>query len=142
MVLLNGLTSLERETILILDDYHAIEAQAIQDSLTFLLDHLPPLLHLVITSRFNPPLPLARLRVRGSVLELRAPDLRFTDQETTAFFTDVMALPLSVEEIAALEAHTEGWIAGLQLAALSMQGREDVAGFIAAFTGSHRYVVD
>jgi LuxR family transcriptional regulator, maltose regulon positive regulatory protein len=140
--LLNALTTLSTETVLVLDDYHVIETQAIHDALTFLLDHLPPCLHLVLASRLDPPLPLARLRVRDHLTELRVTDLRFTSQEAAVFLTAVMGLPLSEEEIAALETRTEGWIAGLHLAALSMRGREDLAGFITSFTGSHRYVVD
>jgi LuxR family maltose regulon positive regulatory protein len=140
--LLNALIQLPTETILVLDDYHLIEVQSIHDSLIYFVEHLPPNMHLVIASRADPLLPLARLRARGALTELRADNLRFTSEETTAFLTGVMGLPLSAEEVAALEAHTEGWIAGLHLAALSMQGRDDLAGFIAAFTGSHRYVVD
>jgi LuxR family maltose regulon positive regulatory protein len=127
---------------LILDDYHVIEAQRIHNALTFLLDHLPPRMHLVIASRTDPPLPLARLRARGQLAEFHAADLRFTADETAAFLNQVMGLSLSAKEIATLETRTEGWVAGLQLVALSMQGRDDVAGFIHAFTGSHRYVLD
>ena len=140
--LLNALIQLSTETVLVLDDYHLIEAQPIHDALTYLVEHLPPNVHLVIASRIDPLLPLARLRARAALTELRATDLRFTSQEAAAFLTEVMGLVLSAEEVAALETRTEGWIAGLQLAALSMQGRDDVAGFIDAFTGSHRYVVD
>jgi LuxR family maltose regulon positive regulatory protein len=128
--------------ILVLDDYHAITTPAIHEALAFLLDHLPPTLHLVVASREDPPLPLARLRARGQVAELRAADLRFTPDEAAAFLRDVMRLAVSADDVAALEARTEGWIAGLQLAALAMQGRADQAGFIAAFTGSNRFVVD
>ncbi|MFL5653768.1 MAG: LuxR C-terminal-related transcriptional regulator, partial [Ktedonobacteraceae bacterium] len=140
--LLNALTQLPTETVLVLDDYHLIEAQPIHDALTYLVEHLPPNVHLVIASRSDPLLPLARLRARSALTELRAANLRFTADETTAFLTEVMGLSLSAEQVAALEARTEGWIAGLHLAALSLQGREDVASFIASFTGSHRYVVD
>ncbi len=140
--LLNALIQLPTETVLVLDDYHLIEAQPIHDALTYLVEHLPPNVHLVIASRNDPPLPLARLRARGTVTELHAPDLRFTFEETAAFLTGVMGLPLSAEQVTALQVRTEGWIAGLQLAALSLQGRDDVAGFIDTFTGSHRYVVD
>jgi LuxR family maltose regulon positive regulatory protein len=140
--LLNALSRLPTESILVLDDYHLIEVEAIHDALVYFVEHLPPNMHLVIASRSDPLLPLARLRARGALTELRADNLRFTSEETTAFLTGVMGLSLSAEEVAALESHTEGWIAGLHLAALSMQGRDDVAGFIAAFTGSHRYVVD
>jgi LuxR family transcriptional regulator, maltose regulon positive regulatory protein len=138
--LLNDLGTIATPLLLVLDDYHLIEAQSIHDTLTFLIDHLPPTLHLVITSRIDPPLPLARWRVRNQLVELRADDLRFTPAEATTFLMDVMGLTLSATEITALELRTEGWIAGLQLAALSMQGRNDVAGFIQAFSGSHHHV--
>ena len=141
-LLLNALATRSTETVLVLDDYHLIEALPIHDALTFLLDHAPPQLHLVIASRLDPPLPLARLRAGGSLTELRTADLRFTPQEAAAFLTEVMGLPLSLEEIVALEARTEGWIAGLHLAALSLQGRDDLAGFITAFAGSNRYIID
>ncbi len=140
--LLNTLNQLPTDTVLVLDDFHHIEAEVIHDALTYLVEHLPLKLHLVMASRSDPFLPLARLRVQGALTELRAPDLRFTVEETTAFLTEMMGLLLSAEQVAALQERTEGWIAGLQLAALSLQGREEVAGFIAAFTGSHRYVVD
>ena len=140
--LLNALIQLPMETVLVLDDYHLIEAQPIHDALTYLVEHLPPNVHLVFASRSDPLLPLARLRARGALTELRAANLRFTADETTAFLTEVMGLSLSAEQVTALEARTEGWIAGLHLAALSLQGRDDVASFIASFTGSHRYVVD
>ncbi|MBN1921668.1 MAG: hypothetical protein JW892_10515 [Anaerolineae bacterium] len=128
--------------ILTLDDYHVITHTGIEALLTFLLDHQPPNLHLIITSRSDPTLPLARLRARGQLLELRAHDLRFTEAEAAAFLTQTMGLTLLPEWIATLEQRTEGWIAGLQLAALSLQGRTDPAGFIQMFSGSHRYVID
>jgi LuxR family transcriptional regulator, maltose regulon positive regulatory protein len=128
--------------ILVLDDYHVITTPAVHEALAFLLDHLPPTLHLVVASREDPPLPLARLRARGQVTELRAADLRFTPGEAAAFLRDVMRLTVSADDVAALEARTEGWIAGLQLAALALQERADQAGFISAFTGSNRFVVD
>jgi len=140
--LLNALTSVSTEMVLVLNDYHMIVAQPIHDALTFLLEHLSPHLHLIIASRLDPLLPLARLRARGSLTELRITDLRFTLEEAAAFLKEVMALPLESSEITALEARTEGWIAGLHLAALSMQGRDDLAGFIKSFTGSSRYVID
>jgi len=127
---------------LVLDDYHLISARPVHDAVTFLLDHLPPQLHLVILTRADPPLPLARLRARNQLTEIRADHLRFTPDEATAFLTQVMGLELSTEDITALETRTEGWIAGLQFAALSMQSSEDVPSFVAAFTGSHRYIVD
>jgi LuxR family maltose regulon positive regulatory protein len=128
--------------VLVLDDYHVIEAQPIHNALTFFLDHLPQSVHLVIAGRADPPLPLARLRGRSQLTELREADLRFTPDEAAAFLNQVMGLRLATEDVAALAARTEGWITGLQMAALSMQRREDVAGFIAAFTGSHRYILD
>ena len=139
--LLNDLTTLG-DIVLVLDDYHVIDSPPIDEVLTFFVDHLPPNLHLVIASREDPPLPLARLRVRGQLTELRAADLRFTPDEAADFLNRGMGLNLSAENVAALEARTEGWIAGLQLAAISMQGRLDVAGFIGSFTGSHRFVLD
>ena len=141
-VLLNGLSTLDHDVALVLDDYHAIDAAPVHHGLTFLLDHLPPRLHLVIATRAEPPLPLARLRARGELVELRAADLRFTPHETGAFLTGVRGLPLAAEDVAALAARTEGWIAGLHLAALSLQDRADPAGFVRAFAGSHRYLVD
>jgi LuxR family maltose regulon positive regulatory protein len=131
-----------QSAILVLDDYHMITNGAIHNLLTFLLDHLPHPLHLLITSRVDPPLTLARLRARGQLTELREADLRFTSGEVITFLHQVMNLQLSPEEIAALETRTEGWIAGLQLAALSMQGMTDHSGFIHTFTGSHRYIMD
>ena len=128
--------------VLALDDYHLIDAQPVHDGITFLIDHLPTQMNLVIASRADPPLPLSRLRGRGELTELRASDLNFTPDEAAAFLNEVMRLDLSAADVAALEARTEGWVAGLQLAALSMQGREDVPGFIAAFAGDDRYIVD
>ena len=129
-------------SVLVLDDYHVIEAHPIHDALAFLLDHMPQNMHLVIATRADPALPLARLRAHGQLTELRGPDLRFTPDEAVAFLNQVMGLGLSERDVAVLETRTEGWIAGLQLAALSIQGRDDVAGFIEAFSGSHRYVID
>ncbi len=140
--LLNALADLNKDTIFVLDDYHLIASPSIHDALAFLLDHLPSHLHLVIASRVDPPLPLARLRARGQLIEVRAAELRFTPDEATTFLKDVMKLPLTAPEIEALEMRTEGWIAGLQLAALSMQGRDNLSSFIQAFSGSNRYVVD
>ena len=129
--------------ILILDDYHAIESRPIDQALTFLLDHLPVQMHLVIATREDPLLPLARLRARGQLTELRAADLRFSHHsEAAEFLNQVMGLNLSEENIAVLEARTEGWIAGLQLAAISLQGKEDASSSIQAFSGSHRFVLD
>ena len=143
--LINEITASELGLVLALDDYHAIFNPAIHETLIFLLDHLPPVMHLVLVTRADPPLPLARLRARGQLTEIRADDLRFTVGEAAAFLNQVMDLSLAPEQITTLEARTEGWIAGLQLAALSLQGLgsgEDVAGFMDAFAGSHRYVMD
>ena len=125
-----------------LDDYHVIDARDVQDGMAFLLEHLPPQIHLVIASRADPALPLARLRGRGELAEIRAADLRFTPGEAAAYLNGVMGLVLTAADVAALEGRTEGWIAALQLAALSMQGREDTAAFIAGFAGDDRYIVD
>ena len=140
--LLNDIATLSDNFILVLDDYHVIDSQAVDQSLAFLVEHQPPQLHLVIATREDPSLPLPRLRARGQLTELRAADLRFTPAEAAEFLNRKMGLNLPAGDIAALESRTEGWIAGLQLAALSMQGREDIAGFIQAFTGSHRFVLD
>ncbi|MGD8244691.1 MAG: NACHT domain-containing protein, partial [Anaerolineae bacterium] len=140
--LINEVATFPDRIVLVLDDYHLIEAQPIQEALTFLLQHLPPQMHLVIATRDDPRLPLARLRARGQLAEVRAADLRFTSSEAAEFLNRVMGLDLSAKEIAALEARTEGWIAGLQLAAISMRGREDTASLIQSFTGSHRFVLD
>jgi LuxR family maltose regulon positive regulatory protein len=131
-----------REFALVLDDYHVISAEPIQRGMTFLMEHLPPQMHLVLATRTDPPLPLARLRARGQLTELRATDLRFGGAEVDTFLQVVMGLDLEASVIATLESRTEGWIAGLQLAALSLQGRSDISGFLAAFSGSHRYVLD
>src|SRR6516164_3362803 len=127
---------------LVLDDYHLVEAPPVHDSVTFLLDRLPPGLRLVLSSRADPPLPLARLRGRGQLAELRAADLRFTLAETAAFVREVTGLDLPAASVAALQERTEGWAAGVQLAALALRGHPDPAGFIATFAGSHRYVLD
>lgn len=140
--LLNEISALPDDFVLVLDDYHVIDARPVDEALAFLIEHLPPRMHLVIATREDPQLPLARLRVRGQLIELRAADLRFTPSEADGFLRDVMGLDLSAEDIALLETRTEGWIAGLQMAALSMRGRSDTASFIQAFTGSHRFVLD
>jgi LuxR family maltose regulon positive regulatory protein len=140
--LLNELAAFPDDFASVLEDYHLIENPAIHETVAFLLDHLPAHMHLVITTRIDPPLPLSRLRARRQLTELRAANLRFTPGEVTVFLNEVMSLSLSARDVAALEARTEGWIAGLQLVALSMQGRQDTAGFIEAFTGSHRYILD
>jgi LuxR family transcriptional regulator, maltose regulon positive regulatory protein len=145
--LLNEIAAFPDNFNLVLDDYHLIDskpsaAQTVNDALTFLVEHQPPRMHLIITTREDPNLPLARLRVRNQLTELRVADLRFTPTEAAEFLNRAMGLSLSAEDIAALEARTEGWIAGLQLAALSMQSHQDVDGFIQSFAGDHRYVVD
>ncbi|MCC6175686.1 MAG: AAA family ATPase [Chloroflexi bacterium] len=142
IALLNELAAIPDHIVLVLDDYHAIDARGVQDGMAFLLNHLPPQVHLVIASRADPALPLARLRARGELAEIRAADLRFTRDEAAAYLNAAMGLDLAARDIAALEARTEGWIAALQLAALSMQGRDDIAGFIAGFAGDDRYIVD
>jgi LuxR family maltose regulon positive regulatory protein len=144
--LINEIVEASREDtyVLVLDDYHLIEAQPIHDALAFLIDHLPQQLHLVLATRSDPPLPIARLRGRGQVTELRQSDLRFSPEEATAFLNLAMGLNVSPDDIATLTGRTEGWIAGLQMAAVSMQGQDTlhVTEFVQAFTGSHRYVLD
>ncbi|HET7091287.1 MAG TPA: hypothetical protein VFL17_21845, partial [Anaerolineae bacterium] len=142
--LINDLSDFDAPFALVLDDYHVITAQPIHGALTFLLDHLPPHIHLVLLTRADPPLPLPRLRARNQLTGIRAADLRFTVDETADFLNRVMALNLSAGDIAALEQRTEGWIAGLQLAALSMQGHDaqGLSDFITAFTGGHHYIAD
>jgi len=140
--LINAIAALPDKVILVLDDYHLLEAQSIHDALDFILEKLPPQLHLVIATREDPLLSLPRLRVREQLSELRAAELRFTFSEAAEFLKKVMGLDLSEKDIFALEARTEGWIAGLQLAAISLQGREDVTTLVKAFTGSHRLVLD
>jgi LuxR family maltose regulon positive regulatory protein len=141
-ILLNEITTITDNFILVLDDYHVLDSKPVDEALTFLLKHLPPQMHLVIATREDPHLPLARLRARSQLTELRATDLRFTPAEAAEFLNRVMGLNLSAEDIAALETRTEGWIAGLQLAALSMQGHQDATSFIQSFTGSHHFVLD
>jgi len=140
--LLNEISIIPDHFLLILDDYHLIDSQSVDQSLAFLIEHQPPQMGLVIATREDPSLPLARLRVRGQLTELRAADLRFTTAEAAEFLNQIMGLNLLAGDIEALEAHTEGWVAGLQLAALSMQGGEDSTSFIQSFTGSHRFVMD
>jgi LuxR family maltose regulon positive regulatory protein len=140
--IINEITAAGKRFVFVFDDYHVIEASQIHDALTFLLNHLPPKMHLVITSRSDPLLQIPSLRAKGQVSELRAENLRFTTQEATRFLNQEMGLALSPEEVLSLENRTEGWIAGLHLAALSMLDTEDVAGFISAFTGDDRYIVD
>jgi LuxR family transcriptional regulator, maltose regulon positive regulatory protein len=140
--LLNEVSKIPEHFVLILEDYHSIDSRPVDRTLDFLVEHQPPQMHLVITTREDPQLPLARYRARGQLTELRAADLRFTPGEAAELLNQVTGLGLSGENIAALETRTEGWIAGLQLAAISMQGHKDAAGFIQSFTGSHRFVMD
>jgi len=143
--LLNEIAGLSGNYVLVFDDYHVIESQAIDKSLTFLLDYLPPQMHLVIASRIEPTLPLSRLRARGQLTEVHEGDLRFTTDEATAFLRRVVRLPISSDDICVLERRTEGWITGLQLAAVAMQDldqSEQIAHFVHSFGGSHRYVID
>ncbi len=140
--ILNELALLPAETVLVMDDFHVIESLAIQDGLLFLVEHLPASCHIVLSSRMDPPLPLARLRARSMVTELRADDLRFTVEEAISFLNQSMGLGLTGEDIAQLDARTEGWIAGLKLAALSVQRDTDPSAFISSFTGRHRFVLD
>ncbi len=140
--LLNDIMTIPDHFFLVLDDYHVLDARLIDEAITFLLEQSPSQMHLIIITREDPNLPLARWRVRNQLTELRASDLRFSLGETAVFLQQIMGLTLTEENIATLEDRTEGWIAGLQLAALSMQGRQDVSGFIDAFTGDNRYIVD
>ncbi|MDQ1660013.1 MAG: hypothetical protein QOD41_5096, partial [Cryptosporangiaceae bacterium] len=141
-ILVNELSAVPNEIQLVLDDYHLADGPDIEAGMVFLLEHLPPHVHLVISSRADPALPLARLRARGELVEVRAAELRFTLDEATDYLNEVAGLDLTANDIAALEGRTEGWIAALQLAALSMRGRTDVASFIAGFAGDDRYIVD
>ncbi len=140
--LLNEVAAIPRAFVLVLDDYHLADARPVDDALSFLLKHLPPQMRVVVATREDPALPLARLRARGQLAEVRAADLRFTLAEAAEFLNAAMGLSIAPQDIAVLEARTEGWVAGLQLAALSMQGQGDTAGFIKAFTGSHHFVLD
>ena len=141
-LLVNQLSLMNQDFMLVLDDYHLITTPAIHRALSFLIDHMPPQMHMVILTRSDPAFPLSRLRARNQLIEIRAEHLRFSLDETAQFLTSVMGLNLSNQDVAALEALTEGWIASLQLAALSLQGREDVQDFISVFTGSHHYIMD
>jgi LuxR family maltose regulon positive regulatory protein len=139
---LNELSAVPHDIHLVLDDYHLVDGPGVQPGMAFLVEHLPPHVHLLISTRADPALPLARLRARGELVEIRAADLRFTRDEVATYLNEAIGLDLAENHIAALEDRTEGWIAALQLAALSMQGRADVGGFIAGFTGDDRYIVD
>lgn len=140
--LLNEISVIPDDFILVLDDFHLTDVKLVNDAITFLIEHLSPQMHLVITTREDPSLPISRLRARNQLTEIRAANLRFTPSEAAEFLNQAMSLDLTTEEIVTLETRTEGWIAGLQLAALSMKGQEDVHGFIQAFAGDHRYIVD
>src|SRR3712207_3752527 len=140
--LVNELAALSGEVAVVLDDYHTIDSESVHRIVSFLLERLPEGAHLVISGRVDPPLPLASLRARGQMTELHAADLRLTPEEAAAFLGDAMGLDLSADDVAALERVTAGWIAALQLAALSMRERKDVSGFIHSFSGSHRDVFD
>jgi LuxR family maltose regulon positive regulatory protein len=140
--LINDVAAISAACILVLEDYHLIETMPIHQQMAFLLEHLPPQVHVVIVTREDPPLPLARLRAGGQITDIRQGDLTFTEEETNSFLRQVMQLDLAPKDVAALQQRTEGWIAGLQLAALSMQRSEDVRKFIADFSGSHRYILD
>lgn len=140
--LINEVTSIPDHFTLVLDDYHVIDTEPVENILAFLLEHLPPQMHLVIATRMDPNLPLSRLRARNQLTELRVRDLRFTLSEAAGLLNQVMGLSLSPENIAVLENRTEGWIAGLQLAALSMRGHKDSTSFIKSFTGSDHFVLD
>src|SRR5829696_6977158 len=141
-VLINELADVRDELTIVLDDYHVIHSGPIHEATSFLLEHLPENVHLVISGRADPPLPLSKLRARNQMTEIKAAELRFTTEEATAFLKGVMGLTLSAADVAALEEVTEGWIAALQLAALSMRDREDVSGFVETFSGSNRHVLD
>jgi LuxR family maltose regulon positive regulatory protein len=141
-ILLNELAEIPKHFVLVLDDYHVIENRTIHDAIAFLLDHMPPQMHLIISSRTDPPLPLARLRARSDLAELRPADLRFDPEEVVTFLNGTVGFDLSADDVAALDERTEGWIAGLQLVALSLQGERDIPSFINEFTGTHRYILD
>ena len=140
--IINEIAIITEKIVLVIDDYHLIDNQSVHDALSFLLENLPPQLHLVITTREDPPLQISRLRSRGQLNEFRAVHLRFSTAETEEFLNQIMGLGLSAQDITVLEKRTEGWIAGLQLAAISMQGRTDISNFIQSFTGSHHFVID
>lgn len=140
--MLNQLSALHTEVDLVLDDYHVIDHKEIESGLAFLIEHLPPHIHVVLSTRADPALPLARLRASGELVEVRSADLRFTAEEASAYLNEAMGLGLAAGDVARLEERTEGWIAALQLAVLSIKGRDDASEFIAGFAGSDRYIVD
>ena len=141
-VLLNEIEGLSTNLVLALDDYHVIETPEMHEGIRFVLEHQPSQLHLILATRSDPPLPMGQLRARGQLVEVRASDLRFTTEEATRYLNDSMGLELSDDDVALLEGRTEGWVAALQLAALSLQGRADASAFIAGFAGDDHYVVD
>ena len=138
----NELAAAPYEVWLVLDDYHLVDGHEVRDGMTFLLEHLPPDVHVVLSTRADPDLPLARWRARGELVEIRAADLRFTSEETATYLKEATGMGLAAADVEVLEERTEGWIAALQLAALSIQGRDDAPGFIARFAGNDRYIVD
>jgi LuxR family maltose regulon positive regulatory protein len=140
--MLNEIEDLSIDLVVALDDYHVIEAPGVHDGMAFVLEHQPPQLHVILATRADPPLPIAQIRARGRLVEVRAADLRFTVDEAAAYLNAAMGLALTDHDVAALEERTEGWIAALQLAALSLQGRSDASAFIAGFAGDDHYVVD
>lgn len=140
--LVNDLAAVPRDVWLVLDDYHAVDSHAVGTGMAYFLEHLPPQVHVVVSTRSDPDLPLSRWRVRGELVEIRAADLRFTPDETAAYLNDVAGLELVAGQVSTLGERTEGWIAALQLAALSLRNRADVAGFIERFAGNDRYIVD
>jgi LuxR family maltose regulon positive regulatory protein len=140
--LVNDLHGLPGEVVLVLDDYHLVEAPQIHEGMAFLIEHAPAQVRLVLATRVDPPLPLARLRARGELVEVRASDLRFTREEASAFLTGPMGLALSSDDVATLAGRTEGWAAALQLAGLSLQDRDDPSAVVAKFAGDDRFVVD
>jgi ATP/maltotriose-dependent transcriptional regulator MalT len=140
--LLNEIGNIQTRFVLVQDDFHVIENQQIQEGIQFLVNHLPSSMNLILSTRANPPWPIARLRGRGEITELRVEDLRFSIEETTEFLNSIMGLALAPEDVIALDERTEGWVVGLQMSALSMQGRRDKSEFISAFAGSHRFILD
>ncbi len=140
--LINDMADITKDLIVVLDDYHLIKSDAIHAAMAFLLDHMPPRVHLIIATRADPPLPLPHLRGRGTLVEVVADDLRFTDEEAARLLKEMLGAPLSAEQTATMNAHTEGWVVGLKMAALSMRGEKDIDALISGFTGSHRYVMD
>jgi len=140
--LINDITGIESDIVFVMDDYHVINNKSINNAVAFLLDHMPANLNLVITTRVNPLLNLSKLRARNQLTEIRVEDLRFTHSEVVGFFKHVMDLNIKEEDLVTLETRTEGWVAGLQLAAISMQGQKDTTGFIEEFSGNHYFIMD